>query len=58
MTVGENNDERIEIINSSVGQVRGNTIGKLQLDVGKNEIEIQFADNIRHSLKLETYETK
>lgn len=58
MTVGENNDERIEIIRSSVGQVRGNAICKLQLDVGKNEIEIQFADNIRHSLKLETYETK
>ena len=58
MTVGENNDERIEIVRSSVGQVRGNTVYNLHLDIGKNEIEIQFADNIRHSLKLETYETK
>ena len=54
----EGEDELINIISSDKGQARDNTIINLSLVQGSNKIKIRFADNMKHSVKLDTYEIK
>ena len=51
---GEN--EVINIIGSSDGTIVSNRIKDLRLNSGKNILEVQFEDNISHSLNLKAYE--
>lgn len=55
---GESSDSKISIQSSTDGDVSGNSIVNLILPEGRNEIEICFADNLQHSIKLEAYEVK
>ena len=57
-TGGEQDDERIRVIDSSMGTVIDNTIVGLQLHPGKNTLKIRFADDMKHAIKLEAYENK
>ena len=56
---GEEYDESINILKSSVGDVSGNKVTNLKLySLGKYVIELQFADNMKHAIKLTAYEFK
>lgn len=55
---GESSDSKIRITSSTKGDVHGNSIVNLQLNEGRNELSVHFADNIQHSVKLEAYEIK
>ena len=57
-TGGEQDDERIRVIDSSMGSVIDNTIVGLQLHPGKNTLKIRLADDMKHAIKLEAYENK
>ena len=56
---GEENDESIDIVSSSQGLAVGNTVTELRLykDV-TNLIELEFADHMKHAIKLSAYEFK
>ena len=56
---GEEYDESIDIAKSSVGNVKDNIVTGLKLYAGsKNTIELEFADNMKHAIKLTAYEFK
>lgn len=56
---GEENDESIDIISSSQGRVQGNIVSELRLYNGiSNIIELEFADHMKHAIKLTAYEFK
>lgn len=56
---GEENDEAIDIISSSQGTAEGNTVTNLRLYKGNgNIVELEFADNMKHAIKLTAYEFK
>lgn len=56
---GEENDEEIDIVSSSMGTPDGNTVSNLTLSSEcKNEIQLTFADNMKHAIKLTAYEFK
>lgn len=55
---GESSDSKIRITSSTKGDVQGNSIVNLQLNEGRNELSVHFADNLQHSVKLEAYEIK
>lgn len=56
---GEEYDEPIDIIKSSMGNVKGNTVTNLKFCAdSKNRIELEFADNMKHAIKLTAYEFK
>lgn len=56
---GEENDEEIDIVSSSMGTPQGNTVSNLILSSEhKNEIQLTFADNMKHAIKLTAYEFK
>lgn len=55
---GESSDSKIRIANSSKGDIQQNSIVNLRLPIGKTTIEIRFADNLKHSLKIAAYEIK
>ena len=57
-TGGEQDDERIRVIDSSIGSVIDNTVYGLQLHPGKNTLRIRLADDMKHAIKLEAYENK
>ena len=57
-TGGEQNDERISVVESSIGTVIDNTVVGLQLHPGKNRLRIRLADDMKHAIKLEAYENK
>ena len=57
-TGGEQDDERIRVIDSSIGSVIDNTVVGLQLHTGKNMLKIRLADDMKHAIKLEAYENK
>ncbi len=57
-TGGEQDDERIRVIDSSIGSVIDNTVYGLQLLPGKNTLKIRLADDMKHAIKLEAYENK
>jgi len=58
LLVGGDNgmNEAIDIISSNKGIISNNVIKKVQLVRGKNEIKIQFNDNLKHSVIIRTYE--
>ena len=56
---GEEYDETIDIVRSSVGQVEGNRVTELKLSAyKKNIIDLEFADTMKHAIKLTAYEFK
>ena len=56
---GEENDETIDIVESSMGTPDGNIITNLRLEKGKsNIVELKFADEMKHAIKLTAYEFK
>ena len=56
---GEENDEEIDIVSSSMGTPDSNTVSNLTLSSErKNEIQLTFADNMKHAIKLTAYEFK
>ena len=57
-TGGEQDDERIRVIESSIGSVIDNTVFGLHLHTGKNILRIRLADDMKHAIKLEAYENK
>ena len=57
-TGGEQDDERISVIDSSIGSVIDNTVYGLKLHPGKNTLKIRLADDMKHAIKLEAYENK
>lgn len=54
----DQSDEVLCIESSNRGEVDGNSITKLHITTGKNVIEIKFADNMPHAIKLDAYEIK
>ena len=56
--VGADNDREdgIKIVFADKGIIEQNVIKAVDLAQGKNEIKILFADNVKHSVKLKTYE--
>lgn len=58
LSAGESEDEAVGLSFSSVGNIIDNTITGLSIPSGKYELEIGFSDGIKHSIKLEAYETK
>ena len=56
---GEEYDESIDIVKSSMGEVSGNTVTNLKLKAqSRNVVELEFADNMKHAIKLTAYEFK
>lgn len=56
---GEENDEAIDIVSSSQGTVERNTVTNLKLNKGmSNILDLEFADNMKHAIKLTAYEFK
>lgn len=56
---GEEFDEPIDIVNSSVGVSSGNHVTNIKLKANiRNVIDLEFADNMKHAIKLTAYEFK
>ncbi len=56
---GEQTDDIVAIRSCSLGGIiEANTISGLHISKGKNVLEIKFADNMRHAVKLDAYELK
>ena len=56
---GEENDETIGIVSSSQGTPEGNVITNLRFFKDRNNIiELRFADQMKHAIKLTAYEFK
>lgn len=55
---GESSDSKMNITYSNKGKVHQNTITNLAIHKGKSQIDIRFADNLNHSIKLAVYEIK
>jgi hypothetical protein len=56
---GEEKDEALDIISSSQGTIDGNIISNIKLlRDRRNIIELQFADKMKHTIKLTAYEFK
>lgn len=53
---GESSDEKLDIIESSVGTPFENTLSGFSLKTGINKVSIRFRDNVKHTLTLEVYE--
>ncbi len=48
--------EHINILSSSIGSISGNKLINVELQKGKNILDVEFDDNIQHSLNLKAYE--
>lgn len=56
---GDQSDDVVTISKCSMpGNIHGNTISGLHINKGKNILKIQFADNMKHAVKLDAYELK
>lgn len=56
---GEENDEAIDIVSSSQGKTEGNTVTNLRIYKGiSNFVDLEFADDMKHAIKLTAYEFK
>jgi hypothetical protein len=53
---GEGSDEKLDIVDSSVGVPSENTLSGFSLKSGINKVSIRFRDNVKHTLILEVYE--
>jgi hypothetical protein len=58
VTIGEQSDDAVDIIEADNGEIRDNLLTNVVLEEGKNVIKILFSDNMRHSLKLKAYENQ
>lgn len=64
MSVGENDNESVKIksaVSTETGEkikIVDNCLCGIKLHIGKNEIELKFADNMKHAVILEAYENK
>lgn len=59
ITIGGAQDDDVqEILWSNIGTIKNNSLHDLNISKGKNIIKIQFADNLKHAIKLEPYEVK
>ena len=58
LTCATDNGEagKMIISDSSIGQPRGNSIGKLPLKSGRNIVKVKFSDAIKYTLKISAYE--
>lgn len=54
----DQSDEVLNIVSSSRGMVDGNSISALHIKSGKNVLDIKFADEMPHAVKLDAYEIK
>ncbi len=52
MSIGEEKDEELLIKTANVGTIKGCTLDDLFLVEGKNKLRLQFADNMKHSIKI------
>lgn len=56
---GEQSNDSVAIKSCSAGgQIHNNSISGLHIFKGKNIITVKFADNMKHAIKLDTYELK
>lgn len=56
---GDQSDDVVTIKSCSMpGTIHDNTISGLHIIKGKNTLKIQFADNMKHAIKLDAYELK
>ena len=56
---GEEYDESIDIVRTSMGSASGNIVTNLKLSAQeRNVVELEFADNMKHAIKLTAYEFK
>jgi len=56
---GDNDkDDGIAIISTDKGKIEGNKLKGLSLSVGRNQIKVRFADNLKHSIKIKAYEVQ
>lgn len=53
---GEGSNERLDIVDSSVGNFSENILSGFGLTTGINKVSIRFRDNVKHTLTLEVYE--
>ena len=56
---GEEKDEGVDIVSSSLGNPHGNEVRNLAFTAGERTIiQLTFADNMKHAIKLKAYELK
>ncbi|MBR4553891.1 MAG: hypothetical protein IKO20_09290 [Bacteroidaceae bacterium] len=56
---GEQSDDIVAIKKCSLGgKIEANSISGLHIQKGKNVLNIEFADNMKHAVKLDAYELK
>lgn len=59
LVAGDNDKEDgLEIVFTSIGEVQNNKLSKVPLSIGRNQIKIRFADNLKHSIKIKAYEVQ
>jgi hypothetical protein len=58
VTIGEQTDDVVDIIETDNGEIKDNLLTNVVLEEGKNTIKILFSDNMRHALKLKAYENQ
>jgi hypothetical protein len=62
LTLGSGTDNgeitQLEIEHSDKGNIFGNTLTNINLDIGKNIIKVKFKDNIKHTLNISAYEVR
>jgi hypothetical protein len=60
LLVGGDNDkdDGIVITSTDNGQVQNNKLKSVALAAGRSKIKIRFADNLKHSIKIKTYEVQ
>lgn len=58
LLVSGDNDKNdgIAISSSDNGNIDGNKLKGLSLSAGRNQIKVRFADNLKHSIKINAYE--
>ena len=56
---GEEKDEVVNIVRSSIGTPSGNEVKNLAFKAGdKTIIQLKFEDDMKHAIKLKAYELK
>lgn len=55
---GEQANDIVPILTSSVGEVRGNSLRGVQLEEGRNVIEVELVGHMRHAIIINAYEAE
>jgi hypothetical protein len=60
LTIGGEQSDEIVAIRRCLpnGKIEANSISGLHIQKGKNTLDIVFADNMKHAVKLDAYELK